>query len=120
LRDKGVSFKYEAKSYDVWVDVPSRNVRCNKCGGGKFQQKKTYTPDFFLDNGVIIEAKGRLTVDNRRKYKAFLEQHGSLNFKMMFQRNNPIARGSKTKYSDWCKANGIEFSVGVEVPDEWY
>ena len=30
---------------------------------------KTYTPDFVLPNGIIVEAKGRLTVHDRTKHK---------------------------------------------------
>lgn len=119
LKAKGVSYKYEPTTYDVWVVVPSRGIECLECGNNKFRKKQTYTPDFVLRNRVHIEAKGRLTVDNRRKYLAFVEQYPKIKFKLLFQRNNPITRGSKTKYSDWCEKNGIDYSIGEEVPNEW-
>ena len=93
--------------------------RCDGCGGKSFTQTQRYTPDFFLSSGVVVEAKGRLTAANRSKYKAFVEQYPEVEFRLLFQRDNPISKASKTKYSDWCNANGIEYSVGVEVPDEW-
>lgn len=119
LKDRGVDFKYEAHSY--MVEVPKRMPRgtCDACGGKSFTQTQKYTPDFFLDNGVVVEAKGRLTAANRTKYKAFVEQYPTVKFRLLFQRNNPISKVSKTKYSDWCEANGIEYSVGTTVPDEW-
>ena len=119
LKAKGVRYKYEPKTYEVWVETAVRGAVCRECGHTKFKKKQTYTPDFVLSNGVHIEAKGRLTVDNRRKYLAFVEQYPGIKFRLLFQRDNPITKGSKTKYSDWCTKNGIEYSIGEEVPDEW-
>ena len=31
---------------------------------------RTYTPDFILPNGIIVESKGRFTADDRRKHLA--------------------------------------------------
>lgn len=119
LKAKGVAYKYEAKTFDI--EVPKRMPRgtCTACGGKSFIQVQKYTPDFFLSNGVVIEAKGRLTPANRTKYKAFVEQYPKVKFRLLFQRDNPISKVSKTKYSDWCKANGIEYSIGEEVPGDW-
>lgn len=119
LKASKAVYEYEPTTYEVWVEAAVRGAECLECGHTKFRKKQTYTPDFVLGNGVHIEAKGRLTVDNRRKYKAFIEQYPKVKFKLLFQRNNPITRGSKTKYSDWCEKNGIDYSVGEEVPNEW-
>ena len=29
---------------------------------------RTYTPDFFLPNGIVIESKGRFTAEDRKKH----------------------------------------------------
>lgn len=50
-----------------------------------------------------------------------IEQHPDLDIRLLFMRDNPIYKGSKTKYSTWCKERGIKFHVSAngEVPDEW-
>mgnify|MGYP005720770417 CR=1 FL=1 len=36
---------------------------------------RTYTPDFILDNGIIIETNGRFIALDRRKHLAIKKQH---------------------------------------------
>ena len=36
---------------------------------------RTYTPDFILKNGIIIETKGRFIAADRRKHIAIKKQH---------------------------------------------
>ena len=36
---------------------------------------RTYTPDFVLSNGIIIETKGMFTAADRRKHLAIKKQH---------------------------------------------
>ncbi len=50
LRSKKIEFTYE-KEKIKWVDLKVR----------------TYTPDFVLGNGIIIETKGRFVANKRRK-----------------------------------------------------
>jgi hypothetical protein len=83
--------------------------------------RKVYTPDFLLPNGIVIEAKGNFDRASRKKMALVLEQHKDRDIRMLFMRDNPINKGSKTKYSDWCKERGIKFHISSlgEVPDEW-
>ena len=78
-----------------------------------------YTPDVVLDNGIIIELKGRLTAYDRKKMAYVIEQNPDLDIRLLFMRNNPINRGSKTTYTDWCEKRGITCAVGDEIPQEW-
>ena len=39
---------------------------------------RTYTPDFILNNGIIIETKGRFLAADRRKHLAIKIQHPNL------------------------------------------
>ena len=41
---------------------------------------RTYTPDFVLDNGIIIETKGMFTAADRRKHLAIKKQHPKLTY----------------------------------------
>jgi hypothetical protein len=79
----------------------------------------TYTPDFVFPNGVHIETKGFLPPRDRRKILAVLEQHPELDLRMVFQRNNPLAKGSKTTYGDWCDKHKIPWCVWPNLPEDW-
>lgn len=80
----------------------------------------TYTPDFHLSPHIVIETKGRWTVDDRLKMLYLKEQHPELDFRMVFQNaNQKIKKGSKTSYADWCDKHGIKWANKF-IPDEWY
>lgn len=77
-----------------------------------------YKPDFNLANGIILEVKGRFTGADRAKHLAVREAHPELDIRFVFQRDNPIVTGSKTKYSDWCEKNGFLYCFN-NIPEEW-
>ncbi len=79
-----------------------------------------YTPDFVLDNGVIIETKGRFVKNDRMKHRWIKTQHPELDIRFVF--NNPNARlqkGAKSTYAQWCDKYGFLYSKEV-IPDEWF
>ena len=77
-----------------------------------------YTPDFVLPNGVIVECKGRLTVHDRTKHLMIKAQHPELDIRFVFQYNNPITKGSKTRYTDWAEKHGFLWAMKY-IPKEW-
>jgi len=79
---------------------------------------KRYTPDFILENGIIIEAKGRFTAFDRAKHLLLRDQYPDEDIRFIFQYDNKISRTSKTRYSDWCEKHGFKYAIR-EVPDEW-
>lgn len=84
------------------------------------ETRHTYTPDFHLSPHIVIETKGRWTVDDRLKMLYLKEQHPELDFRMLFQNaNQKIKKGSKTSYADWCDKHGIKWASKF-IPDEWY
>lgn len=88
----------------------------------KFEQPakmRTYTPDFVLPNGIIIETKGRLTVKARKKHLWVQEQHPDLDIRFVFSNpNNKIYKGSKTSYGDWCEQYDFKYAKKL-IPKEW-
>jgi hypothetical protein len=118
LTDAGMSFTYETWSYQYDEPLRKNLARCASCGSKSLLRTGWYTPDFFLDNGVIIETKGRFTAADRRKMVAIQEEHPTLDIKLLFMRNNKIHKNSATTYSDWAEAHGYDYSIG-EVKDEW-
>jgi hypothetical protein len=89
----------------------------------KFKQpekNRTYTPDFILvDSGIIIESKGRFTVEDRMKHELIKKQHPTLDIRFVF--TNPkakISKTSKTTYAKWCEDRGFKYAKGP-IPEEW-
>ena len=85
----------------------------------EYMKKGTYIPDFILPNGIIIEAKGLWTPEDRKKHLLVREQHPDLEIRMVFQNaNNKIRKGSKTTYGTWCDKKNIKWSNKV-IPTSW-
>lgn len=82
-------------------------------------QYRTYTPDFELDNGIIIEYKGLFEPADRRKHLHVRAQHPDLDIRFVFYNaNSKINKGSKTTYATWCDKHGFKWANKV-VPEEW-
>lgn len=103
LAKRGVSFEYE--TLKVKYEKPA--------------SQHTYTPDFILANGVIVETKGLFTVEDRQKHVLVKAQNPDLDIRFVFSRSaSPIRKGSKTTYADWCRKNGFLYADKV-IPQEW-
>lgn len=81
----------------------------------------TYTPDFILPNGIVVEYKGRFTPQDRKKMALVVEQHPELDIRMVFMVDNTLTKKGKTTYTDWCKKKNILCHVARDgsLPDEW-
>ena len=80
----------------------------------------TYTPDFFLKNGVIVETKGELDRDDRKKHLLIKEQHPHLDIRFVFAHpNNRIYKGSPTTYAAWAEEHGFRWAEKF-IPEEWF
>ena len=80
---------------------------------------RTYTPDFILNNGIIIETKGRFTVADRRKHLCIKKQHPKLDIRFVFTNSkNKIRKNSKTSYANWCIKYGFLYCDRI-IPEEW-
>lgn len=80
----------------------------------------TYTPDFQLPNGIIIETKGRFVASDRKKHLLVKKQHPDLDIRFVFQNaKGRINKGSKTTYADWCNKNGFIYAEKT-IPREWF
>lgn len=78
-----------------------------------------YSPDFVLPNGVLIEAKGKLTPQDRTKMIAVKKHHPDLDIRFVFMRGeNKLTAKSKTTYMMWAAKNGFP-AADEEIPDEW-
>lgn len=102
LKAKGVEFTYE-KEKIKWVDLKVR----------------TYTPDFVLGNGIIVETKGRFVANDRRKHKEIKKQFPDLDIRFVFYNSrSKLYKGAKSSYADWCDKYGFTYA-DKSIPDAW-
>jgi len=101
LEDLGVAYEYEQLKV-------------------KYQRREsTYTPDFELPNGIIIEAKGRFKSEDRSKHLRIKEQHPELDIRFVFSNSsNKLNKNSNTTYAGWCEKHGFKWADKV-IPVEW-
>ena len=82
----------------------------------------SYCPDFILDNGIIIETKGYLSKEDRRKMLAVKAANPSLDIRFCFQNaKTKLSRGKKRSlsYGQWATKNGFLW-CDKTIPSEWY
>tara|TARA_R110002153_G_scaffold83296_2_gene209578 strand:+ start:380 stop:841 length:462 start_codon:yes stop_codon:yes gene_type:complete len=102
LKENKVKFTYESIKIE-WQDLAYR----------------TYTPDFILDNGVIVEVKGRFMTADRRKHLEIKKQYPELDIRFVFENSrNKLSKGRKTTYADWCIKNGFRYYDRI-IPEDW-
>ena len=102
LKKRGVSFKYETLKIK-WTLL----------------ENKTYTPDFILPNGIIVESKGRFVSDDRKKHLKVREQHPNLDIRFVFSNSRgKLSKGAKSTYGEWCNKHGFIYA-DKRIPDEW-
>jgi len=101
LTKQGVAYEYEARR------IPYTG------------KPHSYTPDFILPNGIIVEAKGIFSSADRAKHLLIKEQHPELDIRFVFgYANNKLTKKSKTTYWMWCEKNGFRWASEL-IPKEW-
>lgn len=109
LNSRGIMYSYETEKFSYKYIIPAR------------EKTEEYTPDFPIvtksGKKIYIETKGRLTIQNRKKYLRVKELLG-IDLRFVFQRNNKIDKRSNTRYSDWAEKNGFKWAMKT-IPEEW-
>ena len=102
LKKRRIGFTYEEMKIK-WIDP----------------KIKTYTPDFVLDNGIIIETKGRFISPDRAKHLAVRNQHPELDIRFVFTNSKAkLSKGAKSSYADWCIKHGFRYYDRI-IPEDW-
>lgn len=104
LTAKGVPFTYEE------LKVPYV----------KPAKPSKYSPDFvLLNNGIIVESKGRFITEDRQKQLLVKQQHPDLDLRFVFSNSKTrISKRSNTTYASWCEKNGFKYADKT-IPEEW-
>ena len=85
----------------------------------KPETNHTYTIDFTLPNGILVETKGRWVLEDRKKHLLIKKQHPELDIRMVFQSSKTkIRKGSKTTYAMYCDKHDIPWAEKI-VPESW-
>ena len=80
----GVNWLYEKSKYNILIP-------------------RSYTPDFVLDNGIVLEVKGYFDAEDRRLIKLFKEQHPEVDIRMVFQKaHRKLTSKGRMTYATWC------------------
>ena len=102
LKERNHTFLYEGIKIE-WEDLAYR----------------TYTPDFVLNNGIIIETKGLFTAADRRKHLAVKKQHPKLDIRFVFTNSrSKLRKGAKSTYAEWCIQYGFRYYDRI-IPEDW-
>ena len=84
-----------------------------------YTRKCTYTPDFILPSGMVIEVKGWFKSSDRTKMLAVRECNPDMDIRFLFQNANiKITKGSKTSYGAWADKHGFLWAE-KRVPESW-
>lgn len=103
LRAAGVPFQFESRKITYL----------------KPEKLATYTPDFVLPNGIIVETKGRFVTADRQKHVLIQKQHPDLDIRLVFSNSRGrISKQSKTTYAMWAEKYGFKFA-DKSIPKAW-
>lgn len=80
--------------------------------------KHTYNPDFMLDNGVIIEAKGYFRPGDVAKMRAVKAQNPDLDIRFVFMNAHKKITGQRQTHAEWATRHGFPWADG-EIPESW-
>lgn len=82
-------------------------------------KSRTYTPDFILPNGIIVETKGLFAVEDRQKHVWVKAQRPELDIRFVFSNAKAkLRKGSPTTYADWCAKEGFLYAHKA-IPSSW-
>jgi len=101
LEQLGVAYRYESQSFDLVIP-------------------RSYTPDFFLANGVVLEVKGFFDQEDRRLIKLFKEQHPFVDIRMVLQKpHQKLTKNGRMTYATWCEKHNVPWCQGPSLPKDW-
>lgn len=83
------------------------------------EKLRTYTPDFILPNGIVVETKGRFITSDRQKHLHIKHCWPGLEIRFVFSNaRTKISKRSTTSYSDWCEHKGFLWAHQT-IPITW-
>jgi len=94
LKEFDVPYEYEVTKIDYIIPESSH----------------TYTVDWTVLNGKLIETKGYLSDHSeRRKYVLLKEQHPDLDLRFVFDNPNKLCGGTKMSHAKWAEKYNFRY-----------
>lgn len=85
-----------------------------------YRQRRTYTPDFVLPNGVMTELIGYFTSAKRTKLLLVRLDNPGLDIRLVFQNaSNFLSAKSKVTYAQWADKHMFLWCEG-SIPLDWF
>lgn len=82
------------------------------------ESKHTYTVDWTLGNGVLLETKGYLSDhQERNKYVLLKKQHPDLDLRFVFDNPNKLCGGTKMTHAKWAEKYEFKY-CGIKDVDQ--
>jgi hypothetical protein len=101
LTNNGVYWEYEQRKYNLVIP-------------------RSYTPDFVLGNGTVLEVKGYFDQEDRRLIKLFKEQHSDVDIRMVLQKpHQKLTKTGRMTYATWCDRYNVPWCQGPSIPKDW-
>lgn len=93
---KGFDIEYDYEVTKIPYTVPESN--------------HTYTVDWTLINGLLVETKGYLS-DHRERYKYVLlkQQYPDMDLRFVFDNPNKLCGGTKMTHAKWAEKYGFPY-----------
>jgi len=93
---KGFNIEYDYEVTKIPYTVPESN--------------HTYTVDWTLINGLLVETKGYLS-DHRERYKYVLlkQQYPDMDLRFVFDNPNKLCGGTKMTHAKWAEKYGFPY-----------
>jgi hypothetical protein len=82
--------------------------------------ERTYTPDFEMKNGIIVETKGLFEATDRAKQLFVKLEHPDLDIRLVFSNpNQRLSKTSKVTYAQWAESYGYKWASKL-IPPAWW
>lgn len=117
-----------SKSDSFSFTLPIRSASCDACGSTEVGQRRTYTPDFYVDSedterstvGYYIESKGYLRPKQRALLRSFYKAHPNAPVRFLLQRNYPATKTSSIVqwFNKFLKTAKVAVWNG-SIPEGW-
>lgn len=78
-----------------------------------------YIPDFVLPNGTVIEVKGYLDYDDRRKMLAVKEANPNLKIVFLFMKPHQKMSKRQQTHAEWAEEHGFEWIDIDKLNKKW-
>lgn len=80
------------------------------------ESKHTYTVDWTIKNGPLLETKGYLSDhQERNKYVLIKQQHPDIDLRFVFDNPNKLCGGTKYTHARWAEKNGFLYCSVKDV-----